>query len=79
MSDMIGHKGEESTKKMGFTALLVSMGHQASGALELFNYPLWFRDLIPHDMDGEDRPDHVDLAALEGVHPISALHFLFSF
>ncbi|KAA0053696.1 alpha-dioxygenase 1-like [Cucumis melo var. makuwa] len=65
MSDMIGHKGEETAKKMGFTALLVSMGHQASGALELFNYPLWLRDLIAQDMDGKDRPDHVDLAALE--------------
>ncbi|XP_008443485.2 alpha-dioxygenase PIOX-like isoform X1 [Cucumis melo] len=65
MSDMIGHKGEETSKKMGFTALLVSMGHQASGALELFNYPLWLRDLIAQDMDGKDRPDHVDLAALE--------------
>ncbi|XP_004147442.1 alpha-dioxygenase 1 [Cucumis sativus] len=65
MANMIGHKGEETSKKMGFTALLVSMGHQASGALELFNYPLWLRDLIAHDMDNKDRPDHIDLAALE--------------
>ncbi|KAA0053697.1 alpha-dioxygenase 1 [Cucumis melo var. makuwa] len=50
---------------MGFTALLVSMGHQASGALELFNYPLWLRNLIAHDMENKDRPDHIDLAALE--------------
>ncbi|CAK9322599.1 unnamed protein product [Citrullus colocynthis] len=65
MGNMIGHKGEEASKEMGFTALLVSMGHQASGALELWNYPMWLRDLIAHDMDGKDRPDHVDLAALE--------------
>ncbi|XP_022150068.1 alpha-dioxygenase 1-like [Momordica charantia] len=65
MGNMIGHNGEEASKKMGFTALLVSMGHQASGALELWNYPLWLRDLTPHDVDGKDRPDHVDLAALE--------------
>ena len=75
MANMIGHKGEETSKKMGFTALLVSMGHQASGALELFNYPLWLRDLIAHDMDNKDRPDHIDLAALEGVDPITALPF----
>ncbi|KGN59637.1 alpha-dioxygenase 1 [Cucumis sativus] len=65
MANMIGHKGEETSKKMGFTALLVSMGHQSSGALELWNYPQWLRDLIPHDMDGKDRADHIDLAALE--------------
>ncbi|CAK9322601.1 unnamed protein product [Citrullus colocynthis] len=65
MSNMIGHKGEETSQIMGFTALLVSMGHQSSGALKLFNYPLWLRDLIAHDMDNKDRPDHVDLAALE--------------
>ncbi|KAF5195507.1 Alpha-dioxygenase [Thalictrum thalictroides] len=41
------------------------MGHQPSGALELFNYPMFLRDLIPQDRDGKDRPDHVDLAALE--------------
>ena len=75
MANMIGHKGEETSKKMGFTALLVSMGHQSSGALELWNYPQWLRDLIPHDMDGKDRADHIDLAALEGVAPITALHF----
>lgn len=75
MSNMIGHKGEETSQIMGFTALLVSMGHQSSGALRLFNYPLWLRDLIAHDMDNKDRPDHVDLAALEGVDPITALHF----
>ncbi|XP_038905967.1 alpha-dioxygenase 1-like isoform X3 [Benincasa hispida] len=65
MSNMIGLKGEETSKKMGFTALLVSMGHQSSGALDLWNYPVWLRDLIAHDTDNKDRPDHVDLAALE--------------
>uniref|UniRef100_A0A9I9CXW3 Uncharacterized protein n=1 Tax=Cucumis melo TaxID=3656 RepID=A0A9I9CXW3_CUCME len=65
MANMIGHKGEVTSEKMGFTALLVSMGHQASGALELFNYPLWLRNLIAHDMENKDRPDHIDLAALE--------------
>lgn len=75
MDNMIGHKGEEASKEMGFKALLVSMGHQASGALELWNYPVWLRDLIAHDMEGKDRPDHVDLAALEGFDQIITLHF----
>ena len=43
------------------------MGHQASGALELWNYPNSLRDLIAQDENGFDRPDHVDLAALEGM------------
>jgi hypothetical protein len=41
------------------------MGHQACGALELWNYPSWLRDLVPHNVDGTERSDHVDLAALE--------------
>lgn len=36
------------------------------GALELWNYPLWLRDLVTQNVDGTDRPDHVDLPALEG-------------
>lgn len=76
MEDMIGHKGEDTAMEIGFTALLVSMGHQSSGALELWNYPLWFRNLIAHDMDNKDRPDRVDLAALESMSTQSQiLHF----
>ncbi|MCE5166944.1 Alpha-dioxygenase 1 [Datura stramonium] len=44
---------------------MVSMGHQACGALELWNYPVWMRDLVAQNVDGTDRPDHIDLAALE--------------
>lgn len=66
MENMVVLKGEKASKKMGFTALFVSMGHQASGALELWNYPAWLRDLTTHDVDGKDRVDHVDLAALDG-------------
>ncbi|XP_065618442.1 alpha-dioxygenase PIOX [Quercus suber] len=65
MPNLIGRKGEEALAKIGFEMLMVSMGHQASGALELWNYPTWFRDLITQDVGGQDRPDHVDLAALE--------------
>ncbi|XP_039009931.1 alpha-dioxygenase 1-like [Hibiscus syriacus] len=65
MPDLIGHKGEKTLSQIGFTRQFVSMGHQACGGLELWNYPAWLRDLITHDVDGKDRPDHVDLAALE--------------
>lgn len=62
---LLGPKGEQTMSHIGFTKLMVSMGHQASGALELMNYPVWLRDLVPHDPNGYDRPDHIDLAALE--------------
>ncbi|XP_013586680.1 PREDICTED: alpha-dioxygenase 1-like isoform X3 [Brassica oleracea var. oleracea] len=62
---LLGPKGEQTMSHIGFTKLMVSMGHQASGALELMNYPVWIRDLVPHDPNGYDRPDHIYLAALE--------------
>ncbi|OVA03708.1 heme peroxidase [Macleaya cordata] len=65
MGDLIGLKGEKALSEIGFTGQMVSMGHQACGALELWNYPLWLRDLIPQDKNGRDRPDHVDLPSLE--------------
>ncbi|KAL1211305.1 Alpha-dioxygenase 1 [Cardamine amara subsp. amara] len=65
MGNLIGRKGEQTMSEIGFSKVMVSMGHQACGALELMNYPAWFRDLVPQDPNGHDRPDHVDLAALE--------------
>ncbi|KAH9790516.1 alpha-dioxygenase 1 [Citrus sinensis] len=65
MENLVGHKGEKASSDIGFGKRIVSMGHQACGALELWNYPLWLRDLIPQNTDGTDRPDHVDLPALE--------------
>ncbi|KAF5191456.1 Alpha-dioxygenase [Thalictrum thalictroides] len=65
MAEMIGLRGETRLSQIGFTKIMVSMGHQPSGALELFNYPMFLWDLIPQDRNGKDRPDHVDLAALE--------------
>ncbi|KAH7846780.1 hypothetical protein Vadar_018062 [Vaccinium darrowii] len=62
---LVGHKGEKALEEIGLTRQLVSMGHQACGALELWNYPVGLRDIIPQDPDGVDRPDHVDLPALE--------------
>ncbi|KAG8384794.1 hypothetical protein BUALT_Bualt04G0155500 [Buddleja alternifolia] len=65
MAELIGQQGVQNLSKIGFTRQMVSMGHQACGALELWNYPMWLRDLIPQNVDGTDRPDRVDLAALE--------------
>ncbi|XP_010254457.1 PREDICTED: alpha-dioxygenase 1-like [Nelumbo nucifera] len=65
MAKLVGLKGEETLSEIGFIRQMVSMGHQACGALELWNYPLWLRDLIPQDKDGKERPDHVDMPALE--------------
>lgn len=65
MVQLIGLQGEKALHEIGFTRQIVSMGHQACGALELFNYPIWLRDLVPQNPDGTERKDHVDLAALE--------------
>ncbi|GJT16687.1 alpha-dioxygenase 1-like protein [Tanacetum coccineum] len=65
MINLIGWRGEKELSEIGFTRQMVSMGHQASGALELWNYPLWLRDVVPQNVDGTDRPDHVDLPSLE--------------
>ncbi|GMY13420.1 alpha-dioxygenase PIOX-like [Fagus crenata] len=65
MPNLIGIKGEKALAEIGFAKQIVSMGHQACGALELWNYPTWLRDIIPQDVNGEDRPNHVDLPALE--------------
>ncbi|KAH9304356.1 hypothetical protein KI387_008760 [Taxus chinensis] len=62
---LIGTEGERTLSEIGSGAMIVSMGHQSSGALQLWNYPTWMRDLIPQDPDGQGRPDHIDLAALE--------------
>nr|GEX84955.1 alpha-dioxygenase 1-like [Tanacetum cinerariifolium] len=65
MINLIGKRGEKVLSEIGFTAQMVSMGHQACGALDLWNYPMWLRDVVPQNMDGTDRPDHIDLASLE--------------
>lgn len=65
MKNLIGERGEKELSEIGLRTLLVSMGHQACGALELWNYPEWLRDIVPQNVDGTDRPDHVDLPSLE--------------
>ncbi|KAF7819952.1 alpha-dioxygenase 2 [Senna tora] len=63
--ELLGKEGERQLSKIGMEQMLVSMGHQSCGAVELWNYPTWIRNLIAHDIDGEDRPDPVDMAAME--------------
>ncbi|XP_058088589.1 alpha-dioxygenase 2-like isoform X2 [Magnolia sinica] len=65
MREMVGQEGEKRLTEIGIEQMMISMGHQACGALELWNYPSWMRNLVAHDINGEDRPDPVDMAALE--------------
>ena len=65
MTELIGKESGKKGSKIGFEQLLVSMGHQSCGALTLWNYPNWMRSLVAQDIDGEDRPDLIDMAALE--------------
>ncbi|KAL8234669.1 hypothetical protein R6Q59_020769 [Mikania micrantha] len=65
MMHMIGKEGEKRLSKIGMEKMLVSMGHQACGAVTLRNYPLWMRNLVAHDIHGEDRADPVDMASME--------------
>lgn len=67
MHELIGLQGEKKLTEIGVESTLVSMGHQACGALELWNYPSFLRDLVPHNVNGTERCDHVDLAALESM------------
>jgi alpha-dioxygenase len=67
IGELVGLKGEEQLSKIGFQKQTLSMGYQACGALELWNYPSFFRDLIPQNLDGTSRSDRIDLAALEGM------------
>lgn len=68
IQNLIGHKGEKLLSEIGFKQQMVSMGHQACGALQLWNYPIWMRDLVAQNVDGTDRPNHVDMPALEGIY-----------
>ena len=65
MKDMIGKEGEKRLSKIGMEKMLVSMGYQSCGAITLWNYPLWMRNLVAHDINGEERPDPVDMASME--------------
>ncbi|KAF7042007.1 hypothetical protein CFC21_051712 [Triticum aestivum] len=65
IGELVGLKGEDQLSKIGFEKQKLSMGYQACGALELWNYPSFFRDLIPQNLDGTNRSDRTHLAALQ--------------
>lgn len=65
MQEVVGRQGQRRLSWIGMEQMMVSLGHQACGALSLWNYPSWMRNLVPQDVDGEDRPDLIDMAALE--------------
>ncbi|CAH8390375.1 unnamed protein product [Eruca vesicaria subsp. sativa] len=55
MTELIGKEEGKGTSRIRFEQLLVSMRHQSCGALTLWNYPNWMRNLVAQDIDGEDR------------------------
>ncbi|KAH1236115.1 Alpha-dioxygenase 2 [Glycine max] len=65
MKELLGKEGERRLSNLGMEQMLVSMGHQSSGAVDLWNYPTWLGNLIAHDINGEDIPDPVDMATME--------------
>ncbi|KAL4574624.1 hypothetical protein LXL04_021459 [Taraxacum kok-saghyz] len=65
MKDLIGKEGEKRLSKIGMEKMLVSMGHQSCGAVTLWNYPSWMRNLVAHDINGDERTDLVDMASME--------------
>ena len=67
MPNLVGSHARTALEYIGNEDIIVSMGHQACGALNLWNYPKWMRDLVPQDVTGRDRPDNVDLASLEST------------
>jgi len=80
MKEMVGREGERRLAKIGMEQMMVSMGHQPCGAVTLWNYPRWMRNLVGHDVNGEDRPDPVDMAALESnsLEHLTCFPFLFA-
>ncbi|THU47473.1 hypothetical protein C4D60_Mb09t15900 [Musa balbisiana] len=65
MEKLVGITGESTLNEIGFGRQVMSMGHQACGALELWNHPFYFRDLSAQNVDGTERSDHVDTPVLE--------------
>ncbi|BBN01025.1 fatty acid alpha-dioxygenase [Marchantia polymorpha subsp. ruderalis] len=65
MLELIGAPGLQKAKLLGMKTALTSLGLQPSGALNLFNYPTWMRNLPVTNDDGTYRKEHVDLPAIE--------------
>ena len=63
---LLGARGEAlAATRLGLKTMLTSFGHQSAGALTLFNYPMWMRNVIPQNPDGTDRDTPIDMASLE--------------
>ena len=62
---MLGEKGNKKAIELGLKTLITSLGHQSAGALTLWNYPTWMRNVTIQNVDGTDRPGTVDMASLE--------------
>ena len=73
MRELVGIEGERKLSTIGMEQMLVSLGHQSCGALTLWNYPSWMRNLVAHDINGEDRPNPVDMASLESISSHSSI------
>jgi hypothetical protein len=45
----------------------------------IMKYPSWMKNLVAHDINGEDRQDPVDIATLESnpFHASLALHYFY--
>lgn len=65
MPELLSDKGNDKALKLGLKTLLTSLGHQSAGALTLFNYPTFMRELTPQNEDGTDRAERVDMASLD--------------
>ncbi|XP_030942148.1 alpha-dioxygenase 2-like [Quercus lobata] len=65
MRELVGIEGERKLSTIEMEQMLVSLGHQFCGALTLWNYPSWMRNLVAHDINGKDSPNPVDMASLE--------------
>nr|GEX54284.1 ribonuclease H-like domain-containing protein [Tanacetum cinerariifolium] len=65
MINLIGKNGDKELFEIGFTALMLSMRHQAGGPFELWIYPMCRKNFVPQNVDGIDRPDHVGLTSLD--------------
>ena len=65
MPELLGEKGNKKAIELGLKTLITSLGHQSAGALTLWNYPAWMRNVTIQNEDGTDRPGTVDMASLE--------------
>lgn len=76
MPELLAYKGNEKGLELGLKTLLTSLGHQSAGALTLFNYPTWLRQVVPQNEDGTARVERIDMAGLDSklLYPMRCTH-----